>query len=75
MPSYDDLKDDIIKTSENDGTEFSSQIPKFVQKAEFRLVKDLDDFGLDEYTTVSVSSANAGSITINDRDWETNLGI
>jgi hypothetical protein len=67
MPNYADLKDDIIKTSENDGTEFSSQIPKFVQKAEFRLVKDLDDFGLDEYTIVSVSSANAGSITLNDR--------
>ena len=56
MPNYSDLKTDIINTSENDGTEFSNQIPKFIQKAEFRLVKELDDFGLDEYTTVSVSS-------------------
>ncbi len=67
MPNYSDLKTDIINTSENDGTEFSNQVPKFIQKAEFRLVKELDDFGLDEYTTVSVSSGNASAITLNDR--------
>jgi len=38
MPNYSDLKTDIINTSENDGTEFSNQVPKFIQKAEFRLV-------------------------------------
>ena len=67
MPNYSDLKTDIINTSENDGTEFATQLPKFIQKAEFRLVKELDDFGLDEYTTVSVSSGNASAITLNDR--------
>ena len=67
MPNYSDLKTDIINTSENDGTEFSNQVPKFIQKAEFRLIKELDDFGLDEFTTVSVSSGNAGSISLNDR--------
>ena len=67
MPNYSDLKTDIINTSENDGTEFATQLPKSIQKAEFRLIKELDDFGLDEYTTVSVSSGNASSISLNDR--------
>ena len=67
MPNYSDLKTDIINTSENDGTEFATQLSRFIQKAEFRLVKELDDFGLDEYTTVSVSSGNASAISLNDR--------
>ena len=67
MPTYSDLKSDIINTTENDSTEFANQIPKFIQRAEFKLIKDLDDFGLDEYTNVSVSSGNAGAISLNDR--------
>jgi len=67
MPTYSDLKSDIINTTENDSTEFADQIPKFIQRAEFKLIKDLDDFGLDEYTNVSVSSGNAGAISLNDR--------
>ena len=67
MPDYAYLKPDLVNTSENDSTEFSSQVSAFVKRTEFRLTKDLDDVGLDEYTTVSVSSGNAGSISLNDR--------
>ena len=67
MPNFAQLKSDIQETSENDGTEFTSAITGFIQRAEFRLVKDLDDFGLDEFTNVSVSSGNAGAVTLNDR--------
>ena len=67
MPKYAYLKTDIINTTENDSTEFADQIPKFIKKAELRIMKDLDDVGLDEYTTVSVTSGNAGNISLNDR--------
>ena len=67
MPNYAYLKTDLVNTSENDSTEFSSQVSAFVKRTEFRLIKDLDDVGLDEYTTVSVSSGNAGAISLNDR--------
>jgi hypothetical protein len=66
MPSYSYLKTDIINTTENDSTEFSDQIPKLIEKAELRLTKDLDDVGLDEYTAITFTAANA-SITLNDR--------
>ena len=31
------------------------------------MIKDLDDSGLDEYTNISVSSGNAGAVSLNDR--------
>ena len=55
MATYSYLKADIIQTSENDSTEFASAFSYFVDKSELRLLKDLDDVGLNEYTT-SVSS-------------------
>ena len=67
MPNYAYLKTDLVNTTENDSTEFASQVSAFVKRTEFRLIKDLDDVGLDEYTTVSVSSGNAGAISLNDR--------
>ena len=67
MPDYAYLKTDLINTTENDSTEFATQIPYFITKAEFRITKDLDDVGLDEFTTVSVSSGNAGAVPLNDR--------
>ena len=48
MPNYAYLKTDLVNTSENDSTEFSSQVSAFVKRTEFRLTKDLDDVGLDE---------------------------
>ena len=67
MPNFAYLKTDLINTTENDSTEFSSQVSAFVKKTEFRMVKDLDDSGLDEYTNISVSSGNAGTVSLNDR--------
>ena len=67
MPNFAYLKTDLINTTENESTEFSSQVSAFVKKTEFRMVKDLDDSGLDEYTNISVSSGNAGAVSLNDR--------
>jgi hypothetical protein len=67
MPNFSYLKTDIVNTTENDSTEFASQVSAFVKKAEFRMIKDLDDAGLDEYTNISVSSGNAGAVSLNDR--------
>jgi hypothetical protein len=67
MPAYSYLKSDIINTSENDSTEFANQIPNFIDKAERRLTYYLDDYGMDEYMNVSVSSGNAALVTLNDR--------
>ena len=67
MPNFSYLKTDLINTTENDSTEFATQVSAFVKKTEFRMIKDLDDFGLDEYTNISVSSGNAGTVSLNDR--------
>ena len=58
MVDYTYLVNDIIQTSENEGTEFINYIPKMVNRAEERLTKDLDDYGLVSYTSVAVSSGN-----------------
>jgi len=58
MPTYSYLKTDIINTSENDSTEFADQITYFVNRAEDRLIKELDDSGLDYYTTVTFTASN-----------------
>ena len=67
MPNYSYLKTDLINTTENDSTEFASQVSAIVYKTEIRMVKDLDDAGLNEYTTISVSSGNAGTVSLSDR--------
>ena len=67
MPDFNYLKTDLINTTENDSTEFSTQVSAFIKKTEFRLVKDLDDVGLSEYTNISVSAGNAGAVSLNDR--------
>jgi len=58
MPAYSYLKTDIINTAENDSTEFADQIPAFVNRAEDRLIKELDDSGLDYYTSVTLTANN-----------------
>ena len=58
MATYSYLKTDIINTAENDSTEFADQISYFVNRAEDRLIKELDDAGLDYYTTVTFTAAN-----------------
>jgi len=67
MPDYAYLKSDLINTTENDSTEFAVQVPFFINKAELRITKDIDDVGLDEYVNVSVSAGNAGAVPLNDR--------
>jgi hypothetical protein len=58
MANYTYLVDDLIAATENDGSEFLSYIPKMVNRAEERLTRDLDDYGLVTYTSVAVSSGN-----------------
>ena len=58
MPNFSFLKNDLVNTTENDSTEFENQISFFVEKTENRLTNDLDDFGLDFFTTVSCCIGN-----------------
>ena len=58
MPSYSFLKTDIINTIENNSSEFEEQIPFIVEKAEDRLIKELDDPGLDNYSTFSFTASD-----------------
>ena len=66
MATYSYLKADIIQTSENDSTEFASAFSYFVDKSELRLLKDLDDVGLNEYTTITLTKDNP-VVSLNDR--------
>jgi len=58
MPSYSFLKTDLINTTENDSNEYESQISNIVERAESRLMKELDDFGLDNYSSFSFTAGN-----------------
>jgi hypothetical protein len=58
MASYTYLVDDITEACENDGTEFQTYIPKMVNRAEERMTRDLDDYGLVTYTSVAISADN-----------------
>jgi hypothetical protein len=58
MASYLYLVDDITQACENDGTEFQTYIPKMVNRAEERMTRDLDDYGLVTYTSVAISADN-----------------
>ena len=53
MSTYSYLVTDIKNTAENDSTEFADQIPYFINKSELQLTKDLDDFGLDVFTSIT----------------------
>ena len=66
MVAYSYLKTDIIQTSENDSTEFASAISFFVDRTELRLLKDLDDVGLNEYTSITFTVSNP-VVSLNDR--------
>lgn len=63
MPTYTYLVNDILNATENTGSEFVDYIPYMVNKAEERLVKDLDDYGLVTYTSIAVS-ANKNIVTL-----------
>jgi hypothetical protein len=58
MASYSYLVDDVIAATENSSAEFLAYIPNMVNRAEERLVKDIDDYGLVSYVSVAVSANN-----------------
>jgi len=58
MANYTYLVSDIINAVEDDSTEFYNYVPNIVNRAEERLTKDLDDYGLVTYTSIAVSSGN-----------------
>lgn len=58
MANYTFLVDDIIGATENDGSEFLAYMPKITNRAEERLTRDLDDYGLVVYTSAAVSAGN-----------------
>jgi len=66
MATYADLKAAITNTAENDGSEFTAEIPNFISRAELRLTKDIDDAGLDEYTAITLTAGSA-VVSLNDR--------
>ena len=66
MPNYSYLKTDLINTTDNDSTELAAQVSAIVYKTEIRMVKDLGDAGLNEYTTIAESSSDAGTVSLSD---------
>jgi len=56
MADYTFLVNDIIDACENEGAEFLAYVPNMVNRAEERLTKDLDDYGLVTYTSVAVET-------------------
>ena len=66
MVAYSYLKTDVIQTAENESTEFASAIPYFIDRTELRLLKDLDDVGLNEYTSITFTVSNP-VVSLNDR--------
>lgn len=56
MADYTYLVNDIIETTENNGSEFLAAVPKMINRAEERLTKSLDDSGLVLTTAVALSA-------------------
>ena len=81
MPNYSYLKDDIVNTIENDSNEFATQIPFFVQKAEDRIIKELDDVALDTYSSVTFTANNPvvslpdGALVVRNVNFTTNASV
>ena len=63
MANYTYLVEDLIAATENDGTEFLNYIPKIVNRAEERLTRVLDDYGLVQTTAVTFN-INDNSFTL-----------
>tara|TARA_R110000764_G_scaffold212748_1_gene299072 strand:- start:816 stop:1496 length:681 start_codon:yes stop_codon:yes gene_type:complete len=67
MPDYSYLKTDLVNTTENDSTEFASQVSAFVKRTEYRMIKDLDDAGLNEYSAITLTAGQCTVSLPNDR--------
>ena len=59
MADYTYLVNDLLQACENDSQEFTNYIPNMVNRAEERLTRDLDDYGLVVSTSVAVSGSTA----------------
>ena len=57
--NYITLVSAVIAASENDGPEFVGALPDMVQRAQDRMMNDLDDQGLVAYSSVAVSAGTA----------------
>ena len=81
MPNYSYLKDDIVNTIENDSNEFATQIPVFIEKAESRIMKELDDVALDSYTSITFTAGNPvvslpdGALVVRNVNFTTSASI
>jgi len=79
MPSYSFLKTDLINTTENDSSEYESQISNIVERAESRLMKELDDFGLDNYSSFSFTAGDPivtvpeGTLVVRNVNYKTSV--
>ena len=58
MPTFSELLNDIRSTTEGSSSDFDTQLPRIVNRAETRLIKELDDFGLNTLTSIAVSINN-----------------
>ena len=59
MADYTYLVNDLLQACENDSQEFADYVPNMVNRAEERLTRDLDDYGLVVSTSVAVSGSTA----------------
>jgi len=56
---FNSLVSAIVETTENDGSEFLGALPNMIQRAQDKMMNDLDDQGLVSYASVAVSSGTA----------------
>jgi len=56
---FNSLVSAIVETTENDGSEFLGALPNMIQRAQDKMMNDLDDQGLVAYASVAVSSGTA----------------
>lgn len=59
MPTtYSVLVSSVIETAENTDTAFLEEIPGMVDRAQYRIARDLDTYGFVAYTTVTGTTGN-----------------
>ena len=56
---FNSLVSAFVETTENDGSEFLGALPNMIQRAQDKMMNDLDDQGLVSYASVAVSSGTA----------------
>ena len=56
---FNSLVSAVVETTENDGSEFLGALPNMIQRAQDKMMNDLDDQGLVAYASVAVSSGTA----------------